>query len=141
MKINPELKIDLILLRKQRNTLADLNNFNDVSVYGTINLLEDIIDGCLDKVEALVKVYDIGPGKQVDRYTAVYTTPQPSHRGVHYNLLGMSDNPSHPLGVGMHDEISYPPSEWSYLGELISFTDLPEACQVAVLNDLEEELS
>ena len=79
-----------------------------------------------------VRCYD-NHGETIDRYTVVFTK-----RKSPYPYLGMSDNPYHPQGIGMHGEekdfiIDRP--NYGHLGKKISFMDLPFACRLAVILD------
>lgn len=83
-----------------------------------------------------VSCWDNGP-KFADRYTVVYLSSEVDGR-VQY--LSMSERPFHPQGFGQHGEM--PVYLMTYLGrggvfkKRIKFTDLPEDCQKAVHNDL-----
>lgn len=76
-----------------------------------------------------VRIYDNG-GKTVDRYTVVYMDCQEG-RGL-YGALGMSAQPFHPQGFGQH--CTAMPGR--HLGLRITFEELPQDCQRAVLRDL-----
>jgi len=80
-----------------------------------------------DKLE-VIGVYDNG-GKTADRYTVVYNQKS----GGMHECLGMSENPSHPQGFGQHSTCQL----GSHLGKKIKLTDLPEACQKVVKQDLD----
>jgi len=77
-----------------------------------------------------IKIYDNG-GETFDRYTVIYIG---SHYNGFYSCLGMSENPFSPQGYGQHGSCTDGP----HLGKEIQFEDIPEACQRAVRNDLEE---
>lgn len=87
-----------------------------------------------------VRVYDNG-GATFDRYTVVFTRIGHKHgmRGRSY-YLGMSANPFHPQGYGMHGEndgaIDRP--TYSHLGKRIRFADLPVDCQRCALSSYSE---
>jgi hypothetical protein len=80
-------------------------------------------------------------GKVADRYTVVFLDTRDERGRVQY--LGMSADPFHPQGVGMHGEM--PIHNVAYRGrggvfdKRIQFKDLPPDCQRAVLQDLEPE--
>lgn len=90
-----------------------------------------------------VRCYDNG-GTSADRYTVVYTG---RYRGKGwFQYVGMSANPFHPQGVGMHGE--HPQqidvNKWGFapamgrkchLGKRIPFAELPADCQKLVLSD------
>lgn len=77
-----------------------------------------------------IKIYDNG-GETFDRFTVVYLTQT---YACYYGYLGMSENPFSPQGYCQHGSCTDGP----HLGKEIKFEDLPEACQRAVKNDLEE---
>ena len=84
-----------------------------------------------------VRIYD-NFGETFDRYTVVFTGRYKGRNGCDY--VGMSEHPYHPQGFGQHgwsqDVIDYP--SYKHLGKKIKFTDLPEDCQRAVIEDYEE---
>jgi len=77
-----------------------------------------------------IKIYDNG-GETFDRYTVVYLD---SNLYELFSCLGMSERPYSPLGYCQHGSCTDGP----HLGKEIDFEDLPEECQRAVRNDLEE---
>lgn len=77
-------------------------------------------------------IYDNG-GKSVDRYTVVYDALSTVGRTDLFESLGMSDNPTHPQGIGQHSACL----PGAHLGKRIEFSDLPADCQAVV----EEELA
>ena len=80
-------------------------------------------------------IYDNG-GESADRYTVYYTGRGAlSHesRGTFRACLGMSENPFHPQGVGMHGT----GTPGRHNGRRISFDQLPPDCRRAVMQDLE----
>lgn len=89
-----------------------------------------------------VRCYDNG-GRSADRYTVVYAGRY-DHKANGYLYIGMSENPFHPQGVGMHgDAPNYIDNRgysqkggYSHLGKAISFDDLPEQCRRAVMQDV-----
>lgn len=87
-----------------------------------------------------IRIYD-NQGETADRYTVIFTyahcfKPKDYPHGW-FPVLGMSDNPFHPQGVGIHSEytepIDYP--SYKHLGKKIKFSNLPENCQKAVIDD------
>ena len=84
-----------------------------------------------------IRCYDNG-GKTYDQYTVVYTGNYQGRNGCDY--VGMSENPFHPQGFGQHgwdsNVIDYP--KYSHLGKKIRFEDLPENCQLLVVDDYKE---
>jgi hypothetical protein len=89
-----------------------------------------------DYPDGVIGVYDNG-GKTVDRYTVVYT-PEVIDNQWWYTVLGMSEAPFHPQGVGQHSQYPYRPNmTWGGCGDrCIAFEELPADCQRAVRNDL-----
>lgn len=96
-----------------------------------------------DGVPRWVRVYDNG-GSTADRYTAVFTGRYRKSSREDFCYLGMSENPFHPQGVGMHgsssrpvdtDEKGWAPAvgKKNHLGVRIRFEDLPEKCRKCVL--------
>lgn len=82
-----------------------------------------------------IKCYDNG-GETADRYTVIFMDQlsRMTEEGALLMALAMDNKPTHPQGIGMHVECSYPNDN---LGKEIRFEDLPEACQELVLNDLD----
>jgi hypothetical protein len=82
-----------------------------------------------------IRIFDNG-GKTADRYSVIYLDePQGSGQyGTLYAGVGMSSNPFHPQGVGMHGE--FLPGK--HLGKKIAFSVLPADCQKLVLTDLRD---
>ena len=79
-------------------------------------------------------IYD-NDGKTIDRYTVYYKgigALEHRHNGVFRACLGMSERPCHPQGFGQHGS----GLTGKHNGRRINFTDLPEACQRAVTQDL-----
>lgn len=80
-------------------------------------------------------------GKTIDRYTVIYAEPIVGGDGaVNIGLLDMSSDPFHPQGVGIYTE--YPAhvvANWRYRNSrnAARWTDLPDAVQRAVKQDLE----
>lgn len=85
-----------------------------------------------------IKVYDNG-GRTFDRYTVIYVD-QIEDNGMGKRLpfgVFMSDDPTHPQGVFIRDQIEDSPR----LGDVIPFASLPKKCQKSVLEDVEEILA
>lgn len=81
----------------------------------------------------ILAIYD-NRGRTADRYSVVFT-PYNFFGGLRFPYLTMSENPSHPQGVGMHGESKGRPTR--HRGErVIRFCDLPAACQQIVREDL-----
>jgi hypothetical protein len=89
-----------------------------------------------------IRVYDSGEGP-ADRYTVVYMNRKDYGYGTEeqylgrklYPCLSMSASPFHPQGIGMHSDAVL----GKHLGKRILFASLPEDCQKAVLQDVQEE--
>lgn len=80
-----------------------------------------------------VRCYDNG-GETADRYTVVFTGNYTHKTGRQHWYLGMSANPFHPQGVGMHGESSTQIDRpaYSHLGKKIKFEDLTKEAQECV---------
>lgn len=76
-----------------------------------------------------IRCYDNG-GKTADRYTVIYMKER--QRDATYAARGMSENPSHPQGVGQFTSAT----PGSHLGQRVKFDALPEACRRVVTADL-----
>jgi hypothetical protein len=95
--------------------------------------------------EGVCGIYDNG-GRSADRYTAVFDPFRDEMDGrVYWYYLAMSAHPFHPQGAGISDcTVGFRPgscgnSGWSNAcGKVIEWEDLPEDCQTAVKNWLEE---
>lgn len=83
-----------------------------------------------------MRVYDNG-GKTADRYTVVFTGRYRRYVSGTQQYLGMSENPYHPQGIGMHGESRQDIDRPSYkhLGKKIDFDRLPPDCQRCALDD------
>lgn len=83
-----------------------------------------------------VRCYDNG-GRTLDRYTAVFTGNYYGRRIGHTDIIGMSEYPFEPQGVGISDTVDFPVDRptYSHLGKRITFDDLPKDCQRAVMQD------
>lgn len=119
----------------------------------TANRIKSLLPKGLPKY---VRCYDNG-GESADRYTVVYTgkyrTLGTKRGGERVNgwfqYVGMSAEPFHPQGVGMHGEhpqqidvnkSGFAPAmgRKNHLGTRIPFTSLPKDCQKLVLSDYRE---
>jgi len=82
-----------------------------------------------------VRVYDCGEDS-IERYTVVFTGTYRKKTNGSFWYLGMSENPFHPQGIGMHGEdtkqIDRP--SYSHLGKKIEFTDMTVDAQRCTLN-------
>lgn len=86
-----------------------------------------------------IRIYDNG-NETVDRYTVVFTGHFKGRMAGWSYGRGMSENPFHPQGVGMwfeYDCIIDRP-RYRHLGKRITFAQLPEQCQMSVLQDYRE---
>lgn len=83
-----------------------------------------------------IRVYDNG-GKTADRYTVVYTGNYKKDKPEICFYVGMSENPFHPQGFGMHGSYTEMIDKPSYrhLGKKITFDNLPEDCKKVVMED------
>ncbi|AET95309.1 hypothetical protein BYI23_E001480 (plasmid) [Burkholderia sp. YI23] len=80
-----------------------------------------------------VRIYDNG-GQTADRYTAVYMF-EPERNGL-FGARGMDANPYHPQGIGMC--CTAVPGR--HLGRRVGLSDMPEACQRLIRNDVQSFL-
>jgi hypothetical protein len=72
-----------------------------------------------------LRCYDNG-GVSADRYSVLFMDePYSTGQQGSFVCLGMSANPFHPQGVGMHSAAI----PGFHLGKRIKFADLPEDCQ------------
>lgn len=69
----------------------------------------------VDGVKVKVRVYDFG-GEVADRYTIVYVNKniKDGYGVVYYPVFSCSEDPFHPLGVGMYAGDYYPQGEVNY---------------------------
>lgn len=83
---------------------------------------------------ALLAVYDSGPNKGADRYTALYGAPlwTPSY-GHKLPARAMSENPFHPQGIGLFIEVDS--ACRAALGRKVRFCDLPEPVRRCIEQD------
>jgi hypothetical protein len=84
-----------------------------------------------------IRCYD-NNGESADRYTIVYTG---NYKRISVcEFVGCSEDPFHPLGVGLHGEsdqrIDYP--SYSHLGKKVKFEDLPSKVQQLVISNYKE---
>ena len=92
-----------------------------------------------------VRCYDSGPDGAIDRYTVVFTgrfdkgkDPSTGYPNRFFPYLAMNAAPFHPQGFCQHGEGHNGPIDrptYGHLGKRIKFTDLPEDCQKAVMQD------
>lgn len=86
-----------------------------------------------------VRCYDNG-GKTADRYTIVFTGRYRRTNKDEFLFITLSDNPTHPHGVYLHDSspdrIDYP--SYIHLGKRIAFDALPTYHQQLVINEYKE---
>lgn len=105
---------------------------NDFVVGDIMNGKTKIDDSGETKILA---IYDNG-GDTLDRYTVVYDNEWHIKTGYEedklYECLSMSDNPTHPQGIGQHSSCQ----DGDHLGKKIKFEDLPLKCQEVVNRDL-----
>ena len=80
--------------------------------------------------DGVLLVCDSGD-KVFDRYMVLY---EPEN-GV-FPYVGMSANPFHPQGFGMHGDMPVRYTVWGTNDKVIEFEDLPIDCQTLVLQDL-----
>ena len=84
-----------------------------------------------------VRCYDNG-GESADRYTVVFTGKYRHKTDGEFWYVGMSDNPYHPQGVGMHGSsptrIDGYGVSTGHLGKRLQFNQLPKPCQDLVIS-------
>lgn len=92
---------------------------------------ENLLPGNVPK---WIRCFDNG-GKTADKYTVVFTHAHSFGMRGYTVGIGMSANPFHPQGVGMHFE--YPNHVYNGRsgGKRITYQDLPEDCQRLVMSD------
>ena len=81
-------------------------------------------------------IYDAGDNAGADRYTVYYKGRGAVSWSSGFRFracLGMSDNPFHPCGIGMHGT----GTPGRHNGRRITFDLLPADCRRAVMQDLE----
>lgn len=88
----------------------------------------------LKKINKSIRIYDNG-GKTFDRFTAVWINrPYSTNKGDKLReCLGMSERPFSPLGFCMYGGAML----GRHLGKKITFEQLPDDCQKAIINDFE----
>ena len=81
-----------------------------------------------------VRCYDNG-GETADRYTVVFTGHYRHKTNGSQWHLGMSADPFHPQGIGMHGEskTSIDTPTYSHLGKKVKFETLPEKVKECVI--------
>jgi hypothetical protein len=83
-----------------------------------------------------VRCYD-NNGESLDRYTVVFTG-----KASGFMYVAMNAQPCHPsYGIYQHGEGSGSPIDYptyGHLGKKIKFSDLPEDCRKAVVNEYKE---
>lgn len=87
-----------------------------------------------------VRLFDIGPGKEFDRYTAVFPHVRyPGYPGYAHMCpaLSMSANPFHPQGFGQHVDVTWPQGTRrpAWAGKRIRLEDAPEAVRQCIMQD------
>lgn len=80
-----------------------------------------------------IRLYD-NQGETIDRYTCVFTGRYEGSKDQKI-YLGMSSDPFHPMGVGMHGESETPIDRegYSHLGKKVKFEDIPEQVKKCIL--------
>lgn len=78
-----------------------------------------------------IRLYD-NQGETIDRYTCVFTGRYKGSKGQKIHL-GMSSDPFHPMGVGMHGEGVIDKEGYSHLGKKVKFEDMPEQVKKCIL--------
>ena len=84
-----------------------------------------------------IRCYD-NAGESADRYTVVYSGRYAGKSKGWFDYIGMSSNPFHPQGIGIHGQSEFQPIDkpsYKHLGKKIKFSDLPEDCKKAVMQD------
>ena len=81
-------------------------------------------------MDEIYKIFD-NKNKTIDRYTVL---TEPWYNGKSCDSLSMSDNPDSPLGFNQYTGDVY---EGSELGKEISYNQLPESIQRAIMEGLE----
>jgi len=105
---------------------------------------------CPQGIPRYVRLYDNGgldeQGGSADRFCAVFSGNYTRKTGGMHWVVGMSEHPYHPQGVGMSSEYrkmvdclhgNWPPAigRKCHLGTRIRFQDLPKDCQHLVLQN------
>lgn len=84
-------------------------------------------------VPRYIRCYD-NNGETQDRYTCVFTGNYTHKTSREHWYLGMSADPFHPLGIGIHEssktQIDTP--AYSHLGKKVKFEDLPDKVQQCI---------
>jgi hypothetical protein len=86
-----------------------------------------------------IRVYDNG-GETADRYTVVFTGRYTHKTNGSHFYLGMSTNPFHPQGIGMHGESStlIDKPTYKHLGKKIDFELLTTDCKNFVTREYKD---
>jgi len=93
---------------------------------------ENLLPGDIPKY---IRCFDSGD-KFADRYTVIFTHADKFGMQGRTVGIGMSSNPFHPQGVGMHfDYAAHECNGKSGLGKRIKFSDLSPECQRVVKSD------
>jgi hypothetical protein len=95
-----------------------------------------------DCPRGVLAIYDNG-GETADRYTVFYADPvrSGSYATTIIGHRGMSEQPSHPQGVGMFGEMSaYDTAAYRYAAskQACKWSEMPPAVQACVRRDLED---
>lgn len=97
------------------------------------------LDG--DCPAGVLAILDAGP-KEFERWTVIYAEPICGTRRRDMTLWfrGMSNNPSHPQGVGMAGEMSaHEVAAFRYRSKPVKWSALPEAVKACVRRDCQPE--
>lgn len=94
-----------------------------------------------DAPKGLAAVYDSGPNRGADRYTALYSGPV--YCGRYGELVTaarfMSESPYAPHGIGIYGDAPFDYAARRRMGKKIRFLDLPPDCQNLVCRDCAEQ--
>jgi hypothetical protein len=116
---------------KEKELLADMLKISVRQLDICTNKCGYLSEMKIQKMRAVIKaIYDNG-GKTADRYTVYYNIEEKENW---FSCLGMDGKPFHPQGIGMHSSGML----GEHNGKRITFDQLPEDCQKAVLQDLKE---
>ena len=91
-----------------------------------------------DYPKGVRRITDNG-GRSADRYTVTFEPYDSGDRHLWQALLGMSENPFHPQGVGLSNAYPWGTIHRSWDEKIIAFADLPEDCRKATLQFLEND--
>lgn len=114
---------------------GEVSRLDQMPAYGWRANMHSGMSCAIDDVShsADVRIYDNG-GKTADRFTSVYMDSPERQPGM-YECIGMSENPFHPQGFGMHSSAM----PGAHLGKRIRFDDLPDACKRLLCRDIQGE--